>query len=240
MNCIIIDNNETFRSTISQLASLTDDLCISASFDNALDAFNYLQINNVDLLFLEIEMPGIGGIELARSLRNKNIAIIFTTSKTDYAAEAYELDASDYLLKPVQPERFSQAVSKVRESLMQHKTRIGMIENDCLFIRDSLIVRKIKIEDILYAQAMGDYVRFYTDDKIYVIHGKLKNAEQRLDPAKFIRIHRSYIISLSKIETLGECGITINGQLLPVAEAYKKDLFRRINFLHAPVLQQYG
>ena len=240
MNCVIIDHNKMFSSMISQMASNTDDLCIRGEFDNVFDAFNYLQINKVDLLFLEIEMPGISGIEFVRNLRNNNMVVVFTASKTDYAAEAYELSVSDYLLKPISSERFLKAVNKAREILMLQRTQVSKVEDDYLFIRDSLVVRKIKTEDILYAQANGDYVQFYTDNKLYMIHGKLKNAELRLDPSKFIRIHRSYIISLTRIETVEDGGVTINGQFLPVAEAYKKDLFKRINLGDAPVLLKYG
>jgi DNA-binding LytR/AlgR family response regulator len=240
MNCLIIDYNEHSRDTLNQMIARIDDLYVSEEFDNALDAFNYLQGNKVDILFLEVEMPGISGIELVRNLRAKNLIIIFTTSKRDYASDAYDLDATDYLIKPVSGGRFMQAVNKAREILMQRKKETGSVEIDYLFIRDSAIVRKIKMEDILYAQAMGDYVRFHTYDKLYVIHGKLKNAEARFSPAKFVRIHRSYIICLSRIETVEDGGITINGQFLPVAEAYKKDLYSRINFRDAPFLRKYG
>jgi DNA-binding LytR/AlgR family response regulator len=217
-----------------------DDLYVSEEFDNALDAFNYLQVNKVDLVFIEVELPGVSGLELVPNLRAKNLIIIFTSSKKDYASDAYDLGAIDYLLKPISGIRFLQAVNKAREILMQREKGIATTEIDYLFVRDSAIVKKIKMEDILYARAMGDYVCFNTYEKLYVIHGKLKNAEARFNPVKFVRIHRSYIICLSRIETVEDGGVTINGQFLPVAEAYKKELYRRINLHDAPFLQKYG
>jgi len=231
MNCLIIDHDKNSRNQINQLAARIEDLHVNAEFENSLDAFHYLEVNRVDLLFLEIDMPGINGLELARNLSNKDMIIVFMTSGREYAAEAYELNRSDYLLKPIATDRFLQAVNKAREIVMQQRIQGQIAENSSLFIRDSNIIRQLKIEDILYAQALGDYVGFFTTDKLYAIHGKLKKAEERLPSSKFIRVHRSYIISLNKIDTVEERGVTINGQLLPVAEAYKGGLNKRMNII---------
>jgi DNA-binding LytR/AlgR family response regulator len=231
MNCLIIDHDNSSAGLTGQMAARVEDLYVSGVFDNALDAFNYLQVNKVDLLFIEIEMPGIGGLELARNLAGRDMVIIFTAAIKDYAAEAYELKRSDYLLKPVAPDRFSQAVNKAREIIMQRKKKAAVPDNECLFIRDSTIIRKLRVEDILYAQAMGDYVCFFTSGKFYAIHGKLKKAEERLPASKFLRVHRSYIVSLNKIETVEDRGITIGGKFLPVAEAYKRGLNQRMNII---------
>ena len=231
MNCLIIDHNRGTRNQLNQLASRIDDLHVSGEFETAMDAFHYLQIHQVDLIFLEVDMPDINGFELARNLTGKHMVIVFMNSKKEYAAEAYELHRSDYLLKPLTTDRFLRTVNRAREIVMHQQAQKQVPENEQLFIRDSNIVRQLKIEDILYAQAMGDYVGFFTQGKFYAIHGKLKKAEERLPSSKFIRVHRSYIISLNKIDTVEERGIIINGQLLPVAEAYKSDLHKRMNIM---------
>jgi DNA-binding LytR/AlgR family response regulator len=229
MTCLIIDDNPMARATLSQLATQVKDLDVICEYCNAIDAYNHMQAENVDLLFLDIEMPEMSGLELTRNMRNKGTVIIFTTSKKEYAAEAFELNVADYLVKPVTPARFLQAVSKAREILDSKKEVVQVKADEFIFVRDSNITRRIKFNDILYAEAMGDYVKFYTPTKTYAIHGTLKGAEEKLPADNFIRVHRSYIIALNKIDTLQDGGLVINGQFLPVADAYRKTLNSRMN-----------
>jgi len=229
MTCLIIDDNPIARATLSQLASQVKDLNVSCEYFNAIDAYNHLQNQSVDLIFLDIEMPDMSGLELTRNIHNKGIIIIFTTSKTDYAIEAFELNVADYLVKPVTTARFLQAISKAREILESKKELMQIKPDEFIFLRDSNITRRIKFDDILYAEAMGDYVKFFTPAKVYAIHGTMKSAEEKLPSANFIRIHRSYIVALDKIDTLQDGGLVINGQFLPVAGAYRKLLNSRMN-----------
>jgi DNA-binding LytR/AlgR family response regulator len=229
MTCLIIDDNLIARATLSQLASQINDLDVVGEYANAIDAFNHLAKDDVDLLFLDVEMPEMSGIELTRSMRNKNTVVILSTSKKDYAAEAFELNVADYILKPVSPARFLQAVGKAREILNNRKDNLQVKADEFIFLRDSNIMRRIKFSDILYAEALGDYVKFYTPAKTYAIHGTLKNAEEKLPPANFIRIHRSYIIALDKIDTQQDGGLVINGKFLPIADSYRKALQGRMN-----------
>jgi DNA-binding LytR/AlgR family response regulator len=229
MTCLIIDDNTIARTTLSHLAGQVADLEVICEYSNAMNAYNHLQTNKVDLLFLDIEMPGMSGLELTRNLKDKDILIIFTTSKKEYAVEAFELNVADYLLKPVTPGRFLQAVDKAREILDSRREDVQLNNDEFIFVRDSNIVRRLKLDDILYAEAMGDYVKFYTPQKAYAIHGTMKSAEEKLPLSKFIRIHRSYIIALNKIDTLQEGGLVIAGQFLPVADAYRKALNSRMN-----------
>ncbi|MEN0056289.1 MAG: response regulator transcription factor, partial [Mucilaginibacter sp.] len=144
--------------------------------------------------------------------------------------EAFELNVADYLVKPVTPGRFLQAVNKAREILESKNTaEPPVLAEEFIFVRDSNITRKLRIDDILYAEAMGDYVKFHTPQKVYAIHGTLKAAEERLPTSKFIRVHRSYIIALSKIDTIQDGGLVVDGKFLPVADAYRKALNSRMN-----------
>jgi len=229
MTSLIIDDNAIARTTLSHLASQISDLTVICEYCTAMEAYHHLQTDSVDLLFLDIEMPEMSGMELMRNLKDKGIIIIFTTSKMEYAIEAFELNVADYLLKPVMPGRFIDAVNKAREMLKSKKEEIQFNNEESIFIRDSTITRRLKLEDILYAEAMGDYVKFHTLKKEYAIHGTMKYAEEKLPASKFIRVHRSYIIAINKVDTLQDGGLVINGKFLPVADAYRKTLNSRMN-----------
>jgi len=169
------------------------------------------------------------GIELTKALSGKETIIIFTSSNKDYALEAFELNIADYILKPVMPARFLQAVSKAQSILDSRKEDVEVTKDEFLFVRDSNITRRLKLDDIFYAEAMGDYVKFYTREKMFAIHGTMKSAEERLPKDNFIRVHRSFIIAVDKIDTLQDGGIMINGKFIPVADAYRKSLNTRMN-----------
>lgn len=229
MKALIVDDNDIARTTLAHLAKQVPDLSIVSEFSNAIEAYHYLRSNSVDLIFLDIEMPEMTGIELTKTLSGKETIIIFTTSKKEYALEAFELNIADYLLKPIMPVRFLQAVSKAQTILESRKENVEITRDEFLFVRDSNITRRLKLDDIFYAEAMGDYVKFYTKEKMFAIHGKMKTAEERLPKDHFIRVHRSYIVSVGKIDTLQDGGIMINGKFIPVADAYRKALNTRMN-----------
>lgn len=229
MKALIVDDNDIARTTLAHLAKQVPELSIVSEFSNAIEAYHYLQSNQVDLTFLDIEMPEMTGIELTKTLSGKETIIIFTTSKKEYALEAFELNIADYLLKPIMPVRFLQAVSKAQTILESRKENVEITRDEFLFVRDSNITRRLKLDDIFYAEAMGDYVKFYTKEKMFAIHGKMKTAEERLPKDHFIRVHRSYIVSVGKIDTLQDGGIMINGKFIPVADAYRKALNTRMN-----------
>lgn len=229
MKALIVDDNDIARTTLAHLAKQVPDLSIVSEFSNAIEAYHYLQSHSVDLIFLDIEMPEMTGIELTKTLSGKETIIIFTTSKKEYALEAFELNIADYLLKPIMPVRFLQAVSKAQTILESRKENVEVTRDEFLFVRDSNITRRLKLDDIFYAEAMGDYVKFYTKEKMFAIHGKMKTAEERLPKDHFIRVHRSYIVSVGKIDTLQDGGIMINGKFIPVADAYRKALNTQMN-----------
>jgi DNA-binding LytR/AlgR family response regulator len=231
MNCLIVDDNKIARATMKQLASQVKDITIAGECENALEAYNLLQELAIDLLLLDIEMPGMTGLELTRNLGKKSPVIIFTTSTKDYAAEAFELHVADYIVKPVMPARFLQAIDKAREICQSNTEELKFQEDEFIFIRDSNIVRKLKLQDILFAEAMGDYVKLFTLQKFYAVHTTLKAVEERLPEPAFLRVHRSYIIAISKIDTIQEGAIIINGKPIPVADAYRSMLNKRMNIL---------
>ena len=236
ISCLIVDDNPIARASLVQLAEQIDDLEVLNECDSGIAAYNYLQQNEVDLILLDIEMPGMSGLDLTRNLHHKNFIIIFTTSNKEYAIEAFDLKVADYLVKPFSSERFLRAIDKARD-LLTRKDAEGkeedsaIINSEFIFIRDSNIIRRLHLDDIYYTEAMGDYVKFHTKDKLYAVHGTLKSVESRLPALRFIRIHRSYIVSLRHIDTLQERGVVIQGKFLPITDGYRKNLHRVMNIL---------
>jgi DNA-binding LytR/AlgR family response regulator len=229
MTALIVDDNDIARTTLAHLAKKIPNLIIKNEYSNAIEAYHHLQTNQIDLIFLDIEMPEMTGIELTKNLSGKDIIIIFTSSKKEYALEAFELNIADYLLKPFTPARFLQAIGKAQAIFDSKKESVQYDKDEFLFVRDANITRRLKLDDIFYAEAMGDYVKFYTKEKMFAIHGTMKAAEERLLKDNFIRVHRSYIVAIGKIDTLQDGGIIIDGKFIPVADAYRKALNTRMN-----------
>jgi len=229
MKALIVDDNEIARTTLAHLAKQVPNLTIVNEYTNAIAAYHHFQVAHADLIFLDIEMPEMTGIELTKNLAGKDTIIIFTSSRKEYALEAFELNIADYLLKPFTPARFLQAVSKAQAIFDSKNEKVQYGKDEFLFVRDANVTRRLKLDDIFYAEAMGDYVKFYTKEKMFAIHGTMKAAEERLLKDNFIRVHRSYIVAVGKIDTLQDGGITIDGKFIPVADAYRKALNIRMN-----------
>jgi DNA-binding LytR/AlgR family response regulator len=231
MNALIIDDNEMARMSLKQLADRIDDLTIVAECASAFEAYNLLLTEPVDILLLDIEMPGMSGLELTKNLVNKRPVIIFITSKKEYASDAFDLNVVDYIIKPVTGLRFIQAIDKAREILNSNKEEVNVKEDEFIFIRDSNIIRRLKLDNILFAEAMGDYVKLYTPEKFYAIHTTLKSVEERLPASRFLRVHRSYLVAINKIDSLEGGVLIINRTPLPVADAYRSALSKRMNII---------
>lgn len=231
MKCLIIDDNKLARMTLRELARQVKGITVAGECASAVEAWDFLREQHADLLFLDIEMPGMTGIELARNLGANRPIIIFTTSKKDYAAEAFELNVADYIVKPVNTARFLQAIEKAREIQESDTEQIRYMETEFIFIRDANIVKRLQLDELLYAEAMGDYVRLQTPGRFYAIRNTMKAVEDRLPPGKFLRVHRSYIVAINKIDSLQDGTLTVNGKPLPVADAYRGALNRALNIL---------
>lgn len=231
MNCLIVDDNEVARMAMKQLVSQVQLLNLVGECSSAIEAFNYLKTENIQLLFLDIEMPGMTGIELTKQLGANKPLIIFTTANKEYAIEAFELNVVDYLLKPVTLPRFLQAVSRAREVMESNKQEVKFEEKEFVFVKDNGILKKLNVDEILYLEAMGDYVKVHTAQKFHVLHSTLKSIEEKLPANKFIRVHRSYIVALGKIDFIQEGVISIGKANIPVAETYKATLNKKLNLL---------
>ena len=231
MNCVIVDDNMMARMAMKQLVQQVKDLSLVAECENAMEAYNIVNKQAVDLLLLDIEMPGMTGIELTKNLGKRSPFIIFTTAKTNYAVDAFELNVVDYLVKPVEPGRFLKAIDRVKEAIESNKEQIQVKDKEFVFIKDNGVLKKIGADDILYLEAMGDYVKVFTSQKFHIVHATLKSIEEKLPSLKFMRVHRSYIVALNKIDFIEEGVINISGTAIPVADAYKAALNNRLNLL---------
>ena len=231
MNALIIDDNAIARSVLKKLSSQLKDIVIAGECTTAMEAYNFLQTEAVDILLLDIEMPGMSGLELVKNLGAKRPVIVFTTSKKEYATEAFDLNVADYIVKPVTPARFIQAMDKAREIIESGQEEVKWTEEEFIFIRDSTIIRRLKVDDILYAEAMGDYVKVYMPQKFFAIHTTLRTVEERLPASRFFRVHRSYLVALNKIDTIQDGVLIIGDKPIPVADAYRKALNARMNIL---------
>jgi DNA-binding LytR/AlgR family response regulator len=219
------------RMAMKQLVSQVKDLELVQECEDAMEAYNLINSQQIDLIFLDIEMPGMTGLELTKNLGSKSPLIVFTTAKKDYAVEAFELNVVDYLVKPVTPSRFLQAVERANEALASDKEEVKVEEQEFVFVKDNGILKRINVDDILYLEAMGDYVKVHTSQKFHVLHATLKSIEEKLPATKFIRVHRSYIVSLSKIDFIQEGVISIGKATVPVADTYRTTLNKRLNLL---------
>lgn len=231
MNCMIVDDNEISRATLKQLASSIKDITLVAECMDAEEAYTVLQEKEVDLLLLDIEMPGMSGLELTRHLQKDGPVIIFTTSKKEYASEAFDLNVADYLVKPIGKVRFLQAIDKAREVWQSRNEEVKINQDEFIFIRDSNVIKRLRLDDILYAEAMGDYVKLHTAQRFFAIHTTLKAVEQRLPASRFLRVHRSYLVAIDKIDTIQEGVLVVSGKPVPVADAYRAALNKRMDVL---------
>ncbi len=234
MTCILVDDNPMARAALRQLAQHIEALDIVAEFDNATSAYNFLQKNSVDALFLDVEMPDMTGLELLQNLSERP-PVVLCTSKTDYAAEAFELNVVDYLVKPVSLPRFIAAFEKLKAQAVTETEVVSEPPSknmNHVFIRANSALIRLDLVDIFYIQALGDYVTFVTTNKKYTAHLTMQNIEKALPTPQFARVHRSYIVNTHRIDAIEEgTMLIVNKQVIPLGEQYKPNLMKKLNLL---------
>ncbi|MCB9316833.1 MAG: response regulator transcription factor [Lewinellaceae bacterium] len=233
MDCLIVDDNPMARAALRQIVSKLDGLTLLGECASAIEAYNRLLEEPVDLLLLDVEMPDMTGLDLLQQLPVRPLAIL-VTSKKDYAAEAYNLNVVDYIVKPVTLPRFLAAVQKARE-IWEGRSNIveKSTEKENLFVRADGALVKLWYADILWIQAMVDYVQFFlANGKKVTVHATLKGVEEHLADPRFVRTHRSYIVNLDKIDRIEEGSMIIIGrQVIPISEQYRPTVLKQLNVL---------
>jgi two-component system LytT family response regulator len=238
MNCIAVDDEILALKKIKRYAEKVDYLNLLGTFDNALSTFSFLRENRVDLIFLDIQMDEFTGIQLLETIKDPP-HVILTTAFDEYALKAYELDVMDYLLKPIPFERFIKAVEKVYARFlkdMRHQPANQVAESavqsekpDFTFIKSGSKTVKVYFDKILYIEGMRDYLQIHTEDNKIMTLLNFKKMEELLDPKKFIRVHKSYIIAVDKINYIESNTIKIGEKLIPVSNTYKVSFYNLLN-----------
>jgi DNA-binding LytR/AlgR family response regulator len=236
INTIAIDDEPLALGLVAGYIEKTPGLKLGGKFDNPLEAADFISENAVDLIFLDIQMPDLSGIEFTRAM-DKGPKVIFTTAYEKYALEGYKLDIVDYLMKPFSYEEFLTAVNKARKliSLEQQATVNVEANNQFLFLKSDYKIRRINFNDILYIEGLKDYVKVFVQNnpKPILSLTTMKLLETKLPAEKFMRVHRSFIVNLEKIETIERSRIVFGKEYIPVGEQYKEKFqeFLDKNFL---------
>ena len=236
INTIAIEDEPLALSLIKGYIEKTPFLKLVAAFENPLEAIEFIENEDVDLIFLDIQMPGMTGTELARVLKN-GPKIIFTTAYEKYALEGFKLNAVDYLLKPFSYEEFLKAAKKAEKTIALESRKMPDLEikNDFLFIKSEYKIRRINFDEIHYIEGLKDYIKIYLkNEKTPILtQSTLKALEQKLPESKFMRVHRSYIVNLESIKIIERNRIVFGDLRIPVTDQYK-DKFQEFldkNFL---------
>lgn len=229
IRCIIVDDEPVALDIMENHLSKINKIEIIGRCRNATEAFNMLNANKTDLIFLDINMPGISGISFAKSI-NKNIKIIFTTAYREYAIDGFDLHAVDYLLKPISFDRLLDAVNNFQEvHLDQNDVQVtNGNSSDFIFVKIDRKMHKIDFSKILWIESLNDYLKIETTEGTKVTRETISSIEMKLPQTKFIRMHRSFIIAIDRIESYSHEEVIIHNKSIPISRTYKEQLIKRL------------
>ncbi len=234
LSCLVIDDDAMARKALHHLIDMTDSLEWLGECSDAVKAIDLIRSQAADVLFLDVEMPDMSGLELIDIVPDHQ-KIVLVSGRHEYAVQAFELEVVDYLLKPVTPSRFFRTVNRLIETQLPEPTSppvpIASLAPDHVFVKDKGVMVRLKLDDVWWIEALGDYVQFVTEEKKYTVHSSMKNILSKLSPKQFLRVHRSYIINLDKIATMEDNTLTISTKLIPIGKSYRKEVGRVLNVL---------
>lgn len=227
LNCAIVDDCPIQRMIVRKMVNNHENLHLMGEFSNAMETHTFLSCHTIDLLFLDIEMPVLNGFEFLDTLKTKP-QVIFISTKQEYALKAFDYEATDYIQKPINPERFDTAIKKaIRKQLFLVETPIENTEH--IYIKSNLKNLKIFISKIKYLEAYGDYVKVITDDENHLVLSTMKSFESELPKDKFFRAHKSFIVNLNKIDKFNSKLIEIGSVKIPISRTKKEELKKAID-----------
>lgn len=226
LRCILVEDEPMARKSLQRLCENHASLDLVGVFDNVADALSFLTDHSVDLIWLDIELPGLSGFDLLENLPAIP-SVVMTTGKTEYAYQAFQYQVIDYLHKPITIPRFNLAVEKVLELSKLNKLATDRKE---IYIKNEGRYVRLPFDSISYIENIGDYVKIYTANQTYVVYTTMKSLEEKLGP-QFLRVHRSYIVHLSKIVDIEENTLVISDKVIPISRANKSELMSRLNLL---------
>jgi len=225
ISCLIVDDEPLASDIIEEYLSRMEGFEVVAKCSNAMQAFTHLSKSRVDLLFLDIQMPKLTGIEFLKSLRNPP-KVVLTTAYSDYALEGYDLDVVDYLLKPISFERFLRAIDKATKLLAvgtpsNNFAQPAAASEPYIYVREDKITQKIFLAEILYIESQGNYVKIVCNERVVTSYSSISLIEEKLPEAKFLRVHRSFIIAVERITAFSGTTIMIGKHQIPIGRSYK-------------------
>lgn len=233
ISCVIVEDDLVAQKVLEVLIQKTSFLSLKKSFDDPIDASAYLKGERIDLIFLDIEMPGINGLELL-SLLDYKPAVIVVTAQQQYAVQAFEHNVLDYLVKPVSDySRFLKAALKAKETKEAKKETTGSQKSEAppLFVKVDSLLHNINLNSILWIEAYGDYVKINTDQKMLMILSTLKGIEGKLPENQFVRVHRSFIVNIKRIDNIDPSNLQIGTKIIPISSTHREALINKINLL---------
>lgn len=226
LKCLIVDDEPLSLDILEKYILDIPGLELAGRCMDAFEAMEQLKNNPVDLLFLDINMPKLSGINMVKSMSNLP-EVIFTTAYPEYAVEGFELEVLDYLVKPISFERFLKAINKAKAKLQDDKA--GVEKPTFIMVKSNKKLYKVAFSDIKYIQSMGDFIKIYTTEKVYISSDTMKNIEIQLPNNQFVRIHKSYLISLNAFKYIEGNQVIIGTETLPVGLTYKDTLLKALD-----------
>jgi DNA-binding LytR/AlgR family response regulator len=231
LECVIVDDEKGAVDVLSDYIQQTPGLRSKAAFRDAVEALNYIARDGADVLFLDINMPNLSGMQLADLLRNQGVVIVFCTAYSEYAVESYEKNAVDYLLKPIPYERFLNAVEKARRIIEATTERSKSRQTSArFFVKSGSKIHQLNMKDLLYMKKDGHYIEFHTSRGQILSRMNMEELMRTLPRDRCVRVHKSYVVVIDKIETIEKDGVTVAGKEIPVGRSYRDDFMRRIHY----------
>ena len=231
IQCLIVDDEPMAREILENHLSKIDSVNVVASCKNAIDAFNAISANKVDVIFLDINMPEISGLSFAKSI-NKKIKIIFTTAYREYAVDGFDLQAVDYLLKPISFDRLYQSINKYIDAYvpsdLPKEHQIIEEKSDFIFVRSDRKMIKVNFAEILYIESLGDYIKIILDTKNIITRESISSIEAKLPKKLFLRTHRSYLVSIEQIASFTHEYIEVKKKAIPISRSYKTSVLNKL------------
>lgn len=228
INTIIVEDELMAQKALQNLCSNFKSINLLNTFENVEDALLFLESASIDLVFLDIELPGMSGIDMINKMPYLP-QIVFTTGNREYAYEAFEYEITDFLKKPITIDRFTKAVSKVEEIRSKRNAISSASEKRELYIKSDGKLIRLEYNSILYFENVGDYIKAITLHGNYIFHGTMKSIDQKITDPRFLKVHRSYIVNLNKIVDIQDNSLLIEKKVIPVSRAYKAVLIESIN-----------
>ncbi|WP_243347395.1 LytR/AlgR family response regulator transcription factor [Parabacteroides sp. FAFU027] len=227
IKCIAIDDEPLALAKVRMFVEKTPGLQLLQTFDNALDAMFFIKQNVVDLIFLDIQMEQLTGIQFLEAI-NLEAQVIITSAYEEFALKGFDLNVTDYLLKPYSFERFVQAVDKVLGKSRSKVAEPVSTSQECIFIKTEYRLERVDLSDIIYIEGMKDYLQIVTDSRKIMTLQSFKNMEEMLPSSRFQRIHKSFLIAINKIESIEHNRVKINNRLLPISQTYRSSFLKTI------------